>query len=93
AASERRFSGNKWPALACVAALIAQAAWFAAQGASRFQLAEPSPAGILPGGEALGNSERVSRVLFSQYLLPFELASILLLVAIIGAVVMAKKRI
>ena len=36
---------------------------------------------------------RSSRVLFSQYLLPFELASILLLVAIIGAVVMAKKRI
>jgi len=31
--------------------------------------------------------------LFSQYLLPFEVASILLLVAIVGSVVMAKKRI
>jgi NADH-quinone oxidoreductase subunit J len=32
-------------------------------------------------------------VLFSEYLLPFELASILLLVAVVGSVVMAKKRI
>ena len=32
-------------------------------------------------------------VLFSQYLLPFEIASVLLLVAVVGSVVMAKKRI
>jgi NADH-quinone oxidoreductase subunit J len=38
------------------------------------------------------NSEQVGQVLFSQYLLPFELASILLLVAIIGAIVMSKAR-
>jgi NADH:ubiquinone oxidoreductase subunit 6 (subunit J) len=31
--------------------------------------------------------------LFSQYLLPFEIASILLLVAIVGAVVLSRKRI
>jgi len=31
-------------------------------------------------------------VLFTQYLLPFEIASIRLLVAVVGAVVMAKKR-
>jgi len=38
------------------------------------------------------NSEEVGYVLFSEYLLPFELASILLLVAVIGAVVMSKAR-
>jgi NADH-quinone oxidoreductase subunit J len=32
-------------------------------------------------------------VLFSQYLLPFELVSVLLLVAVVGSVIMAKKRI
>jgi NADH-quinone oxidoreductase subunit J len=32
-------------------------------------------------------------VLFQSYLLPFEIASLLLLVAIVGAVVMAKKRV
>jgi len=38
------------------------------------------------------NSEAVARSLFESYLLPFEIASVLLLVAMIGAVVMAKKR-
>ena len=89
-AKERRFNSQKWIAAVCVAAVIAQAVWFVAQGAGRFKLAQPSPASA---SEGLGNSEQISRVLFSQYLLPFELASILLLVAIIGAVVMAKKRI
>ncbi len=89
AARERRFSGLKWVALACVGALVFEVMWFARQGAGRFLLGPPSPA----PAESLGNSERVARVLFSEYLLPFELASILLLVAIIGAVVMAKKRI
>jgi NADH-quinone oxidoreductase subunit J len=32
-------------------------------------------------------------MLYSSYMFPFEIASLLLLVAIIGAVVMAKKRI
>lgn len=39
------------------------------------------------------NTETVGQVLFSNYMLPFEIASILLLVAMIGAVVLAKKRI
>jgi len=38
------------------------------------------------------NSEELSRTLFSNYLLPFEIASVLLLVAMVGAVVMAKGR-
>jgi NADH-quinone oxidoreductase subunit J len=39
------------------------------------------------------NTELVGRALFSNYMLPFEIASILLLVAMIGAVVMAKRRV
>jgi NADH:ubiquinone oxidoreductase subunit 6 (subunit J) len=31
--------------------------------------------------------------LFGEYLLPFEIASVLLLVAVVGSVAMAKKRI
>ncbi|MFZ1033014.1 MAG: NADH-quinone oxidoreductase subunit J [Candidatus Acidiferrales bacterium] len=38
------------------------------------------------------NTEAVADALFSKYMLPFEIASILLLVAMIGAVVMAKRR-
>ena len=39
------------------------------------------------------NTQRVGQMLYSAYMFPFEIASLLLLVAIIGAVVMAKKRI
>ncbi len=39
------------------------------------------------------NTQLVGMQLFRNYLLPFEVASLLLLVAIVGAVVMAKKRI
>ncbi len=38
------------------------------------------------------NVEAVGQVLLSQYLFPFEVVSILLVVAIIGAVVLSKKR-
>jgi NADH-quinone oxidoreductase subunit J len=36
--------------------------------------------------------EMLAELLFTKYLFPFELASVLLLVAIVGAVVMAKKK-
>src|SRR6202790_2827843 len=37
------------------------------------------------------NTQQVATMLYGQYMFPFEIASLLLLVAIIGAVVMAKK--
>lgn len=40
---------------------------------------------------ALGNSEVIGRLLFTDFLLPFEITSILLLAAIIGAIILAKK--
>jgi NADH-quinone oxidoreductase subunit J len=39
------------------------------------------------------NTQRIATMLYGQYMFAFEIASLLLLVAIIGAVVMAKKRI
>lgn len=39
------------------------------------------------------NTEAVGQALFSTYVLPLEIASVLLLVAMIGAVVMAKRRV
>jgi NADH-quinone oxidoreductase subunit J len=41
---------------------------------------------------AIGNSEVIGKLLFTDFLLPFEITSILLLAAIIGAVILAKKR-
>jgi NADH-quinone oxidoreductase subunit J len=42
-------------------------------------------------GRIAGNTEAVSWVLFRDYLLPFEVASVFLLVAMIGAVVLGKR--
>ena len=44
--------------------------------------------GPVPGN---GSVQAIGEALFTQYLLPFELASVLLLVAMIGAVVLARK--
>ena len=40
----------------------------------------------------VGNSEIIGRLLFTDFLLPFEITSILLLAAIIGAVILSKKK-
>jgi NADH-quinone oxidoreductase subunit J len=40
---------------------------------------------------AAGNTEAIGEVLYSTYLFPFEVASLILLVAMIGAIVLAKK--
>ena len=47
----------------------------------------------LPGPSSIGEeaTERIGEHLFTDYLLPFELASILLLMAMIGAIVLARR--
>jgi len=40
---------------------------------------------------AAGNTESIGLVLYSTYLFPFEIASLILLVAMIGAVILSKK--
>ncbi|MCB9834288.1 MAG: NADH-quinone oxidoreductase subunit J [Planctomycetes bacterium] len=45
-----------------------------------------------PVGEGFGSVKAVGQLLFGDYLLQFEVVSLLLLVAIVGAIVMAKKR-
>ncbi len=42
-------------------------------------------------GENFGSPIMLAEILFKEFVLPFEIASILLLVALIGAVVLAKK--
>lgn len=89
---QRRFASQKWLALLGGGVLAAQLGVLLSRGVGAFTLAEPPlppPAAV---GDITQNSETVGQVLFSEYLLAFELASILLLVAMIGAVVMAKAR-
>lgn len=41
--------------------------------------------------EGIGNTEALGDLLYSTYLFPFEVASLILLVAMIGAIILAKK--
>lgn len=43
------------------------------------------------GSEAFGSPRALAQSLFTDFVLPFEIASVLLLVAIVGAVVLAKR--
>jgi len=42
-------------------------------------------------GSLYGDPKTIGKLLFSQYLLPFEITSLLILIAIMGAVVLASK--
>ena len=89
AAKERQFNRQWMVGLAAVAVVGVQLVWFLAKGRGAFHIAEGGA--VAPATE--GNTQMVADVLFSEYLLPFEIASVLLLVAVVGSVVMAKKRI
>jgi NADH-quinone oxidoreductase subunit J len=85
---ERQYNRQWLLALVTSGILIAELAYVVIQGRDSFVL----PAAVPPAAEVMGNSERVGTALYTTFLLPFEIASILLLVAIVGAVVLSKKR-
>jgi NADH-quinone oxidoreductase subunit J len=86
---ERRYHRQWIIALITSIILIAEIGYGLFRGKDSFNFPEGSPTAV---AATAGNSERVGTALYTSYLLPFEIASILLLVAIIGAVVLAKKR-
>jgi NADH-quinone oxidoreductase subunit J len=49
--------------------------------------------GVVFGGFQGGGPAQIGKALFTTYLLPFEITSILILIAIVGAVVLARKEI
>ena len=58
-----------------------------------FAPANPAPSAFVSvDGEAVGNTEAVAWSLYRDYLLPFEIVSLFLLVAMIGAVVLGRKQ-
>ncbi len=46
---------------------------------------------IMNGSDVFGNPQAIGQLLFSKYLLPFEVTSVLILIAIMGAVVLARR--
>jgi NADH-quinone oxidoreductase subunit J len=55
---------------------------------SQLPATAPVPGAAMP---VTGNTEQVGWLLYTSYLIPFEIASMLLLVAMIGAIVLAKR--
>ena len=91
AAKQRQFNRHWRVALIASAAAGLEIGYFIFRGKSAFRIAELG--GPAPAVTGMGNTELLADGLFSQYLLPFELVSVLLLVAVVGSVIMAKKRI
>ncbi len=86
--NQAQFS-RQWPlGLLTVLLLIGELAYgFYEQSRRGFNLAPP---GLIP--MTGGNTQNVGLALYQTYMLPVEIASILLLVAMVGAVIMAKRK-
>jgi NADH-quinone oxidoreductase subunit J len=78
-----------WLGLLLSGAVLAELAVIAAYTWA-VPIATPMPS---PPPPVQGNTEQVGWLLYTGYLIPFELASILLLVAMIGAIVLAKREV
>jgi NADH-quinone oxidoreductase subunit J len=78
-------------AFALAGLLLAEIAAIVSYSAARPAPPPPATPGLAPPASAVGNTAQVGWLLYTDYLIPFELASILLLVAMIGAIILARK--
>jgi NADH-quinone oxidoreductase subunit J len=69
--------------------VLLQTCWFLIKGSLSGQTGGMDKALIVKSGHV----ELIGQALFTDFLLPFEITSLLLLVAIVGAVILAKKKI
>jgi len=89
AARQRQFNRQWWLAIACVVGVAVEVGYVYGQGGAAFPWTNPAQVETTPSA---GNTEMIADLLFSDYLLPFEIASVLLLVAVVGSVFMARKK-
>jgi NADH-quinone oxidoreductase subunit J len=81
---QRFLPGGNLPALALLV-LLGVEMFVLVLWSDRFAIAEPV---TMPTGSEI---RRLSTTLFADYLLPFEVASVILLAALVGAIVLARK--
>ncbi len=86
--------GTHWPLAAAVGLSFAALAWLA-----QVETLDPVGAEVAPAANLMvakdssqGSLTEVGMALFGPFALPFEIASLVLLAAIIGAVLLARKR-
>ena len=96
AQKEAQFKRFWWISVVAVLVLSAEWGYVLYRGQDTFMVGPQQIvvelAGSMEQAEPVGNTEQIGTVLFQNYMLPFEIASLLLLVAMVGAVVMAKRR-
>ena len=83
--------GQRPLAIGLGALLAAQIGYVAWRGLDLIGSTSQGEKAINALNEDPGNIESIARVLFSRYVLPFEATSILLVVAIVGVMVLAKR--
>jgi NADH-quinone oxidoreductase subunit J len=71
--------------------LAAEILYIAFQGVNLIAGGRDGGAALTALNEDPGNVKALARALFSRYLLPFEVTSILLVVAIVGVMVLARR--
>ena len=76
--------------LALAGAVLLELAGIVVYSSSR-EGAVPGAAAAASPVEMQGNGEQIGWLLYTDYLIPFEVASVLLLVAMVGAIVLAKR--
>jgi NADH-quinone oxidoreductase subunit J len=83
------------PSRSTTAKILGVPALIAFLGLMAFSMERLLPAGafVVFGGFTGGGPQQIGRALFTQYLLPFEVTSVLILIAILGAIVLARKEI
>jgi NADH-quinone oxidoreductase subunit J len=85
--AQPRFA-NHWPFAAAAGLCFATLAWFARVGTG----IAPAATRAAVEGPPQGGLAAIGMALFGPFLLPFEMASLVLLAAIIGTVVIARRR-
>jgi NADH-quinone oxidoreductase subunit J len=83
-------SGQRQLAIGLGALLAAEVVYVAWRGVD-FAAGAPGEAGLAAVNRDPGNVQSIATVLFSDYLLPFEATSVLLVVAIVGVMVLARR--
>lgn len=91
----RKFAGQSPLVILLALALLGFFGWFFVQTDFGPAFTRPDVFSTVYDGEKLvaeGNSQAVAWSLFTRHLLPFEIASIFLLIAMIGAVVLGRRQ-
>src|SRR5229473_89799 len=78
---------RSWLGFGLAAAVLAELAAIAVYS----RAAPAAPIARMAASPVTGNTEQIGWLLYTSYLIPFEIASMLLLVAMIGAIVLAKR--